>query len=426
MNQEQAFLQAICEDPDDDAVRLIYADWLDEHGQPERAEFIRVQIELARLPRWHRRWQECLAHQRHLLVGDASGLPPLLGDIGWGQFGRGFMEGVWTSSVKEFLGHAKTIFAAAPVRHFVLDLGRALHTGRGSVALSLAPLMDSPWMSRLHSIENRGFALIASEIERLGNSPYAGSLRSLTFRQGGISADGVGALRASAVFPRLTTLDLSENRGGVEVNMLRALVDALGGVSEPVQLSTLHLTSARLNDNAVAAMARSRVVGNLTELDLYDNHIQTAGYEALVGSPLLGRLHVLRVGKTMPGVAGIEALATSPYLTDLRWLDLRNNSLEAAAVHVLAEAGNLNRLAVLELRNNPLRDEGVCELADSPFLTSLVKLDLAGCQIGDRGGRALLAWPALADVVYLDLGRNALGASMKQALRERFGNRVEL
>jgi uncharacterized protein (TIGR02996 family) len=425
MNQEEAFLQSICEDPDDDAVRLIYADWLEEHGKPERAEFIRVQIELARLPRWHPRWQQCLAHQRHLLAGDASGLPPLPEQVGWGQFGRGFVEGVWTTSVKEFLRYAETIFAAAPVRHFVLDLGRALHTGRGSVALSLAPLMDSPWLSRLHSIENRGFALIAGEIERLGNSPYAGSLRSLTFRQGGIAADGVGALRASAVFPRLTTLDLSENRGG-EVNMLRALVDALAGVSEPVRLSTLHLTSAGLDDNAVAAMARSRVVANLTELDLYDNHVQTPGYEALAGSPLLGRLQVLRAGKTMPAVAGMEALATSPYLTDLRWLDLRNNSLLVPTVRVLAGAANLNRLAILELRNNPLGDEGVCALTASPHLTSLVKLDLAGCKIGDRGGQALLGWPALADVVYLDLGRNALSASMKQALHECFGNRVEL
>ena len=39
-------LQAILDDPDDDAVRLIYADWLEEIGQEERAEFIRVQIEL--------------------------------------------------------------------------------------------------------------------------------------------------------------------------------------------------------------------------------------------------------------------------------------------------------------------------------------------------------------------------------------------
>jgi len=48
MSNGTALLDAIRAAPDDDAPRLVYADWLDEHGQPERAEFIRVQCELAR------------------------------------------------------------------------------------------------------------------------------------------------------------------------------------------------------------------------------------------------------------------------------------------------------------------------------------------------------------------------------------------
>lgn len=47
------FLRAILAVPDDDAPRLIYADWLDENGQPERAEFIRVQCRIAEIE--HRR-----------------------------------------------------------------------------------------------------------------------------------------------------------------------------------------------------------------------------------------------------------------------------------------------------------------------------------------------------------------------------------
>jgi uncharacterized protein (TIGR02996 family) len=46
----EPFMRAIVDQPDDDAIRLVAADWLDEHGEPERAEFIRVQCELARLP----------------------------------------------------------------------------------------------------------------------------------------------------------------------------------------------------------------------------------------------------------------------------------------------------------------------------------------------------------------------------------------
>lgn len=44
---EDWFLADVLAHPESDACRLIYADWLDEQGREERAEFIRVQIELA-------------------------------------------------------------------------------------------------------------------------------------------------------------------------------------------------------------------------------------------------------------------------------------------------------------------------------------------------------------------------------------------
>jgi uncharacterized protein (TIGR02996 family) len=47
MSDRDALLAAIQAAPDDDAPRLIFADWLDEHGETGRAEFIRVQIEMA-------------------------------------------------------------------------------------------------------------------------------------------------------------------------------------------------------------------------------------------------------------------------------------------------------------------------------------------------------------------------------------------
>jgi uncharacterized protein (TIGR02996 family) len=50
MNEEEAFRQAIVESPDDDTPRLIYADWLDDHGDADQANLIRVQCRLARLP----------------------------------------------------------------------------------------------------------------------------------------------------------------------------------------------------------------------------------------------------------------------------------------------------------------------------------------------------------------------------------------
>src|SRR5437870_4931167 len=60
MSDQAALLAAICAHPDDDTLRLVYADWLDENlpdampspaaGPSARAEYIRVQCRLARQP----------------------------------------------------------------------------------------------------------------------------------------------------------------------------------------------------------------------------------------------------------------------------------------------------------------------------------------------------------------------------------------
>jgi len=44
--EERALLAAIIAHPDEDTPRLVYADWLQEHDQPERAEHIRLSIQL--------------------------------------------------------------------------------------------------------------------------------------------------------------------------------------------------------------------------------------------------------------------------------------------------------------------------------------------------------------------------------------------
>jgi len=50
LTEGDALLADIARHPDDDALRLIYADWCQDHGQPERAEFIRVQLERRATP----------------------------------------------------------------------------------------------------------------------------------------------------------------------------------------------------------------------------------------------------------------------------------------------------------------------------------------------------------------------------------------
>jgi len=45
-DDQRALWRAIRANPDDDTPRLVYADWLDEHNEPARAEFVRVQCEI--------------------------------------------------------------------------------------------------------------------------------------------------------------------------------------------------------------------------------------------------------------------------------------------------------------------------------------------------------------------------------------------
>jgi uncharacterized protein (TIGR02996 family) len=44
MTDRDALLAAVIARPEDDLPRLVFADWLDEHGEPARATFIRAQI----------------------------------------------------------------------------------------------------------------------------------------------------------------------------------------------------------------------------------------------------------------------------------------------------------------------------------------------------------------------------------------------
>jgi uncharacterized protein (TIGR02996 family) len=47
MSDRAALLAAVVARPDDDTPRLVLADWLDDHGEADRAEFVRLQCRLA-------------------------------------------------------------------------------------------------------------------------------------------------------------------------------------------------------------------------------------------------------------------------------------------------------------------------------------------------------------------------------------------
>ncbi len=72
MIDRDCLLSAILESPADDLPRLVCADWLEENGEPERAEFIRVQIEIVRLEAIVSRWSKTPSNKKGGAAGDGA------------------------------------------------------------------------------------------------------------------------------------------------------------------------------------------------------------------------------------------------------------------------------------------------------------------------------------------------------------------
>src|SRR5437588_11228665 len=102
MHDRHGFINAILANPEDDALRLIYADWLEERGDPAdaaRAEFIRAQAELfsladddPRRPLLEDREHELLAEHESRWLGDWPRYVPR-----W-RFERGFLVEIETDT----------------------------------------------------------------------------------------------------------------------------------------------------------------------------------------------------------------------------------------------------------------------------------------------------------------------------------------
>ena len=66
-DDERTFLDSICAEPDDDSLRLVYADWLEDQGDG-RAEYLRLECVLTKLPLHER--QAHPGWPRLLMLGD--------------------------------------------------------------------------------------------------------------------------------------------------------------------------------------------------------------------------------------------------------------------------------------------------------------------------------------------------------------------
>jgi uncharacterized protein (TIGR02996 family) len=136
MGDGEALLRAILDQPKEETPRLVYADWCDENGQPERAEFIRVQVTIAGwgttppadAEEWVRRERELRwAHGLKWALpatevhhSGPTGVGPSAGHI-LGFFSRGFVSHV-SCSWPDWRTHADAILAAQPVERVRLTM----------------------------------------------------------------------------------------------------------------------------------------------------------------------------------------------------------------------------------------------------------------------------------------------------------------
>lgn len=105
MDEMIPFLRAIAANPGDDAPRLAFADWLTEHDQPERAEFIRLQIELTRTDPGGEGYAEKTVRMHRCGVLTQKGKQPFFDYLPTKKckiaFHRGFIESIDTAGAEQ-------------------------------------------------------------------------------------------------------------------------------------------------------------------------------------------------------------------------------------------------------------------------------------------------------------------------------------
>lgn len=264
MTHADAFLQDILAHPDDDAPRLIFADWLEEQGDAAsaaRAEFIRVQCALAagHLPEKRRavldrRQQEIFEEHgkewarpiRHLVRG-------------W-NFHRGFIDEVEVFSGR-FVSYAGRLFRQAPIQH--VHLARQVIPTAGQ-RLNIADLADCEHLQRVRSLDLRDNRLESRDVRALVVSEHLIGLTALNLSHNRIGDGGIRALAEAPLLGRLTQLDLRHNDIGPAG--VRALARGL------------------------LLLANSPHGLRLQRLNLSHNNLSAAGQRVIADSPLLRRL----------------------------------------------------------------------------------------------------------------------------------------
>jgi uncharacterized protein (TIGR02996 family) len=407
---DEAFLRDIIEHPEEDAPRLVYADWLEETGGAPgavRAEFIRAQIECAGLPEDGPQAVALRDRATQLLADHGSSWDPLLRRHGEDvRYVRGFAEHI-ALRASVFLSQGERLFAAAPLRELRLEKGRQ----------KIDQIVQSPLLARLAALEMPYGQLGAAEAAVLAASPHLANLRLLELRSNGLGDEGVRALAGSAHLTGLTRLNLGHNA------IYPPGAQALAGSPHLTNLAELDLHFNDVGAQGAIALARSPLLERLAHLDLGFNEIQDHGARALADHPWRGLTSLVLSHGEITDAGFLALFASDALVHRLTRLELQYNAMGDAGASALAAVLPAG-LTLLNLSKNGIGPAGAEALAHSPSLSGLLDLDLEGNPIGPAGARALADSPHLGRLARLTLGSRDAGAAGNDALRQRFGERI--
>jgi uncharacterized protein (TIGR02996 family) len=402
MLSAHAFLSAIRDDPANDDLRLVFADWLDEQDNP-RGEVIRLAVLLAQLSDDEAGHEE-MEQQLHRLerLHAAEFLGPLQDRVYHWTCPRGLLA--LEARAPQFFPLPEQLPDVYPwierVQCWMLaDVG----------CDRLLELQRFPQLTALDLNHNHLGPELAETLVQLPNLPH---LSELCLWQNELGEEGLRNLAKQGVFQRLRSIDLSNNQ--LSSGSLLYL-DPLLSLNP---LDCLDLRGNPIGDDGVLVLVSNPVPTNLRKLFLGHCGLTDTAASSLVGNGCaLASLRLLWLNSNQIGLSGVTILADSQNLPSLEELSLASNPLGPAGASILARSLLWQQLAILDLSECSLGDEGVTSLAFSDS-KSLHSLDLTENGIGPDGAVALASGPLLAGLKSLTLDGNRINDAGVVALAE--------
>jgi uncharacterized protein (TIGR02996 family) len=400
--EEHPFLEAIYSRFHDDGPRFIYADFLDDAGDPDRADLVRVQVALARMAEDHPRRQELIASQGELLGLHKNRWCEHLRDLvspSECEFRRGVLDSIGMNA-SEFLSKGAELLERIPVRRIRLrEVGRVM-----------AELVGSKELSKILELDLCGNDLGNGGLNLLLRSEAFKHLEMLDLGFTGIDDVGMRSLARAHSLSSLTSLSLNMNEQISSAGLIEFAHSPFF-----TGLTTLDISGDDIDESGLQAVLDSKWLASLHTLRLSENHLGDAGVKALTRSELLGRMLArsprLDLRSNEIGEEGARALASCPLLTRCLALDLTNNSLADGGLTHLLRSQYLHNLKVLKVARNQITDAAIVLIRDDlPRLFAHLRvLDLAENRLTGHGIRILEA-AASTSTVTLHVEQNNLAA----------------